>query len=101
MKKLILLSSFGGLLTISCSNGAPKCSDTEVRLLVMELSKEQYGENGFPSVSNIRLNDKDNDLRKCECEAEVVFTNGNRYDVTYTAQYTEDGKVYVELWGIK
>ncbi len=53
------------------------------------------------SLTNIRLNGKHDEIKKCECGGDLVFSNGKTHPITYTAQYTEDGKVYVEVSGLK
>ena len=53
------------------------------------------------SLANIRVNSKRDDIKKCGCVADLVFSNGKTHNITYTAQFTEDGKVYVEVAGLK
>lgn len=97
MKKLIFYGIGLSLTLVACSSKTPKCSDVDVQLLVKQVSKDLYEENGFPSVQNIRSVSKDEAIKKCNCEAEIRFNNGNKYDVAYSAQYTDDEKVYVEV----
>ena len=47
-------------------------------------------------VNGIRLLDKNEKIKKCECAAELILDDEN-YDIEYSAQHTEDGKIYVEL----
>jgi len=53
------------------------------------------------SLANIRINKKRDDIKKCECGGDLAFSNGKTLSITYTAQFTEDGKVYVEVAGLK
>jgi hypothetical protein len=52
-------------------------------------------------LTGIRKNGKNDELKKCECAASLSFANGKTHPITYTAQFTEDGKVYVEVSGLK
>lgn len=51
-------------------------------------------------LTGIRTNGKDDSIKKCECEGELSFPNGKSGTVKYTAQYTEDGQIYVEVFGL-
>jgi len=53
------------------------------------------------SLSNIRINGKRDDIKKCECGGDLALSNGKTLPINYTAQFTEDGKVYVEVAGLK
>jgi len=53
------------------------------------------------NLTNIRLNGKHDDIKKCECGGDLTLSNGKALPITYTAQYTEDGKIYVEVSGLK
>lgn len=48
-------------------------------------------------LNGSRLKSVDEKLKKCECASELIVNNDNKIDIEYTAQYTEDGQVYVEL----
>jgi len=52
-------------------------------------------------LTGIRKNGKNDELKKCECGASLSFANGKTHPIAYTAQFTEDGKVYVEVGGLK
>lgn len=53
------------------------------------------------NLINVRMNGKNNEIKKCDCGGDLSFANGKTHSITYTAQYTEDGKVYVEVAGLK
>lgn len=53
------------------------------------------------NLINVRINGKNNEIKKCECGGDLSFSNGKTHSITYTAQFTEDGKVYVEVAGLK
>lgn len=50
-------------------------------------------------LSGIRTEGKDDEIRKCNCSGELSV-NGKSGPVKYTAQYTEDGQIYVEVSGL-
>lgn len=55
------------------------------------------------SLNGIRINASDDKAKKCECGASAVFRTHDKtkeISVTYTAQSTEDGQVYVEVAGL-
>lgn len=53
------------------------------------------------SLTGIRVNGRNDELKKCECGGSLSFANGKTIPIIYSAQYTEDGKVYVEVGGLK
>jgi len=50
---------------------------------------------------NIRTNEKQADIKKTSCSADIASPNGNTLPISYTAQITEDDKLYVEVTGLK
>ena len=50
---------------------------------------------GNITIENIRVDNSNNDLKKCECSADLNIGLVS-YKIKYTAQYTEDGKLVVE-----
>ena len=53
-----------------------------------------------PSIEGVRTDGCDDKSRKCKCGANVVLSNGKSLPIQYTAQYTDDGKIYVEVSGL-
>ena len=53
------------------------------------------------NIINFRINGKHDDIKKCECGGDLSFSNGKTAPISYTAQFTEDGKLYVEVAGLK
>lgn len=45
----------------------------------------------------VRFLSKEEDLKKCRCTADLIIDRERETKIEYTAQYTEEGKVYVEL----
>jgi len=55
------------------------------------------------SLTNIRIQQKDDELKKVICKAEITVDNGKnpfKQGIDYSAQYNDDGEVYVETSGI-
>ena len=48
-------------------------------------------------LSAIRLVSNDDETKKCNCAAELLI-NDRVFDVEYSAQFTEDDQLYVELF---
>ena len=46
----------------------------------------------------VRLLEKEEELKKCKCVADLVVDREESNKIEYTAQLTEDNKVYVELF---
>lgn len=53
------------------------------------------------TVNNIRTNDNSQDTKKTFCEAELGLSNGKSLPIKYTAQLTDDKKIWVEVIGLK
>jgi len=51
------------------------------------------------SIKNIRTNDVNEKVRKSECEGELLV-NDKEATIKYTTQYTDDGDVFVEVYGL-
>lgn len=51
-------------------------------------------------LTGVRTNGKNDEIKKCQCGGDLTFSNGNKHNIEYTAQYTEDGQVYVEVFGL-
>jgi hypothetical protein len=57
-------------------------------------------ENIQMNLRGIRTIDINEDVGKIRCAAELVLSNDRKLDIEYTAQYTEDNLVYVEVFGL-
>ncbi len=53
------------------------------------------------TVGAIRVTSKQPDIKKVMCAAQISFANGNSIPIEYSAQYTEDEQVWVEVSGLK
>ena len=123
MRKIILLANIMALFLflVGCGkNSAPSCADSNAKKIVMDLATKELkntieevtsiGEDDTPkelteleisSLDSIRTNKKDDAVKKSECAAELTFANKSNFSIEYTAQYTEDGEVIVEVFGLK
>ncbi len=52
-------------------------------------------------LNAIRTISTDEKVGKIQCAAELRFNNERKIDIEYSAQYTEDGQLYVEVFGLK
>ena len=48
-------------------------------------------------IESIRTASKDDSVKKCTCEADLIIDNNNKETIQYNAQKTDDGKIYVEV----
>lgn len=51
-------------------------------------------------MGGIRINKQDDEIRKSECGATFSFSSGKSFPISYTAQYTEEDEIYVEVFGL-
>jgi len=61
---------------------------------------DQQASKMAPNLSGIRVNGVDDTIRKVSCAAHLSLSTGRSGAIEYTAQYTEDGQIYVEASGI-
>lgn len=123
-----------GLSLNGCTSGAPKCSDSDVQELVVDISaKEGKRQAGYESLvqglehssseegkqdlqgmienidkryaglslTAIRTSESNDEIQKASCKGQLLFSNQVTFDISYTAQYTEDGQLFVEVYGLK
>jgi len=50
---------------------------------------------GIIYLNGIRINGIEKELKKCNCGASINLGDYLEYDISYTAQYTEDDQIYV------
>lgn len=61
-----------------------------------KVAKEKANQFKFELIGT-RVTNKEEDLKKCSCKSELIINKEDSADIDYTAQYTEEGQVYVEL----
>lgn len=48
-------------------------------------------------LENIRIMNIKDEIKMCECEADVHLDNEKIFELTYSAQYNEEGKIFVSV----
>lgn len=79
--------------------------ETKIKNQAKIYATEQVEENVIFKLDGIRLLNIQEKLKKCECISELIIIDklvGEKESlkITYSAQYTEDGKLYVEIVNI-
>jgi hypothetical protein len=109
MKYILIISM---IILSSCGKSIPSANDSDVKQLVLEICDGEF-KKANPAVdwefelSAIRLTSQDEDVGKISCAAQLSIKGtyeGETIDktapITYTAQYTGDGQLYVEVFGL-
>lgn len=101
MKRILSIALLSAT-TIACSNeNGPNCSDELVKSLVKEIFMEETRRDTSDiSVLAIRTISKNNEYNSCECAANVVAEENEKYyeinqSITYNAQTADDGESIV------
>jgi hypothetical protein len=71
----------------------------DIQAVISAVDKQMAGVS--LQLEGIRSRGIDKAIKKCECEASLLFSNGKSIPVTYYAQYTDDKMVYVEVSGLE
>lgn len=99
MKKIILacVVTFTTFCLTACS-GVPSCDDSDVKDLLTQILKDNKlaPRNAKIKYSGFMTEFKDKDTKKVGCKA-MANINGREDAIPYTAQYTDDGMLYVEI----
>jgi hypothetical protein len=66
---------------------------------VIDYVDKQVAEMGM-TLTGIRKNGINEEIKKCQCGGDLTFSNGKTHAIEYTAQYTEDGQIYVKVFGL-
>lgn len=93
----------GGMITLQSYDelNAQKDAPGAEKLKEIIRSTDQQIADSKLTLSGIRVNSVKNEIKKCECGGNITNANGASIPITYSAQYTEDGQVYVEVSGLK
>ncbi|MES9972029.1 MAG: hypothetical protein ABW092_18500 [Candidatus Thiodiazotropha sp.] len=75
----------------------PPADHQSIQNVVMEV--DEIADNFVYELTAIRTNNINNEIMKTECASTVEFGE-NTYDITYSAQYTDDNQIYVEVFGL-
>lgn len=53
-----------------------------------------------PQLTDVRLHGINKDTNTYGCQANILNASGNRFPIEFTAQITNDGKLFVEVYGL-
>nr|WP_317405126.1 hypothetical protein [uncultured Helicobacter sp.] len=105
MKKILL--GIGSLFFVGMLSGCssmPSCDDKEVKDLLTDIIKRNFSAIGIKvdkaNYSDFMTQNVNKDAKKVTCKAKVeVFSNDRSKSdfLEYTAQHTDEGKLYVEI----
>lgn len=76
-----------------------KQDDNKLLKLVVDKVEANFPE-GHMDLEAIRTTDIDEEIAATGCAARLTGKNHARMDLTYTAQETEDGDIWVEVYGL-
>ncbi|MFH2122049.1 MAG: hypothetical protein ABIJ50_00990 [Pseudomonadota bacterium] len=95
--------TLGGMITLQSYDELNAQKDAPGAEKVKEIirSTDQQIADSKLTLSGIRVNSVKNEIKKCECGGNITNANGASIPITYSAQNTEDGQVYVEVFGLK
>lgn len=93
----LALASFMAVGFTACSS-VPSCDDSDVKDLLTRILKNNNlaPKNAKIKYSGFTTEFKDKDTKKVGCKA-MANINGREDAIPYTAQYTDDGILYVEI----
>ena len=68
----------------------------DLQVMVDNIDKRYKG----MSLTAIRTEESNNEIQKSSCKGQLLFSNQAPFDISYTAQYTEDDQLFVEVYGL-
>lgn len=80
--------------------GVPKCDGKETTDLLTQILKENVNPKATYKYSGFMTNSTDKGAKKTTCKVQVTVSVGNKQEsdfIEYSAQYTDDGQIYVEI----
>ncbi|MEN4880424.1 hypothetical protein ABEI17_06820 [Pantoea agglomerans] len=107
----IFISLVIAFILSGCNEDTPKCSSTDVKNLVIDISRKviekplKLDADVLISVNNIRTLSYDSKLDVYQCAADLTFTKPNlKQDIpiTYRIQKTDEGngQFYINVYGL-
>ena len=107
----VALATFVAVGVSACGGGVPKCESKDTTNLLTQIIKEQLQKAGASKANLDKLkisydafmtNSTDKDAKKvtCKAQANLNFDGKKESDfIEYSAQATNDGQLYVEIYG--
>ncbi len=95
---LIIVAVIG--MAISGCGGVPKCDSEDTTNVLTQIFKDNVNPKADYKYSAFMTESTNKESKKVFCKAQVTINVGNRQEnefIKYSAQYTDDGQIYVEL----
>lgn len=99
--KVYLYSELGGLPKIAANMTYDEYKSMEPNEVQARVVAETEATVSAFNLANIRLNSRNEDTGQISCGASLQGRNNESVNIDYTAQHTEDGQVYVEVFGLR
>ena len=99
--KIYLASELGGLPRIAANMSYDEYRSMESNDVQRRVVSETEATVSAFSLANIRLNSVNDRTGQVSCAASLRGRNNESMNIQYTAQRTEDGEVYVKVFGLR
>lgn len=115
LNKMITFIFTSSLIVVGltgCSGSTPKCSDTETKDLVIQITKDEFKNRGMGEllsqlkleIEAIRTTKHNKDVDSYECAANLKMSGNGKTKsapITYTVESTDKGdQFYVNVYGL-
>ena len=81
-----------------------KIKDTDENIKTVVDAVDEQIKSIEMTLVGIRTNEKNDEIKKCRCGGNISIANGSdekSLSIDYTAQYTDDGELFVEVNGLR
>lgn len=98
---MVLVAIFGIGVMFSGCGGVPKCDGKDTTAVLTQILKENVNAKADYKYDAFMTNSTDKGAKKVTCKAQVTISVGNKQEsdfIEYSAQHTNDGQVYVEIF---
>lgn len=96
---MVLVTAIG--IGLSGCGGVPKCDGKDTTAVLTQILKENVNAKADYKYDAFMTNSTDKGAKKTTCKAQVTISVGGKQEsdfIEYSAQYTNDGQVYVEIF---
>lgn len=100
-KIAMVLVMIGIGMAFSGCGGVPKCDSKDTTAVLTKILKENINAKADYKYDAFMTNSTDKGAKKVTCKAQVTISIGNKQEsdfIEYSAQHTNDGQVYVEIF---